>query len=141
MKHHLLAPSQRGLSARKGRLGECPIVRCRGQRFQRKASSLGRGCHAFWRDGCGAYRLLGATEIRTGSPPHPAPPGPPSPAGEGLTLRNRPRTSELRLLLQGKPFLRSTGPVSPAGACPSRGGAKQGVYRILHRNLKFDAES
>ena len=45
------------------------------------------------------------------------------------------------LPLQEKPFLRSTGPVPPAGACPSRGGAKQGVQRILHRNLKFDAES
>ena len=59
----------------------------------------------------------------------------------GWTKQKCTDPSEECLPLQGKPFLRSTGPVPPAGACPSRGGAKQGVQRILHRNLKFDAES
>ena len=98
----------------------------------------GRGCRfaqtkAFpWRGRCHAKSVTDEVEGSNFVPTH----------GDKRSLR--PHQSALagcQLPLQGKPFLRSTGPVPPAGACPSRGGAKQDVQRILHRNLKFDAES
>ena len=85
-----------------------------------------------WRGRCHAKSVTDEVEGSNFVPTH----------GEERSLR--PHQSALagcQLPLQEKPFLRSTGPVPPAGACPSRGGAKQGVQRILHRNLKFDAES
>ena len=71
-----------------------------------KAFSLGRRCHAFWRDGCGALPLSGQSgnSYLVPSTPVTADAVPPSPAGEGLTQRNRPRTSEKSLLPREKAY-------------------------------------
>ena len=85
---------------------ECPIVRSRGQRFQRKAFSLGlcpaqrieitmtaggshtttTRCHALRRDGCGVYRISGRSErtYRVPSTPVTACAVPPSVSRRGL---------------------------------------------------------
>ena len=51
-----------------------------------KAFSLGRRCHAFWRDGCGAYRLSGQSDKthRVPSTPVTACAVPPSVSRRGL---------------------------------------------------------
>ena len=66
-----------------------------------KAFSLGRRCHAFWRDGCGVYRLSGRCNktYLVPSTPVTAYAVPPSPAGEGFGMHFRRGE---RLPLEGK---------------------------------------
>ena len=101
-RYNLLPPSQREVARRQPRRRECPTPRSRGERFLRKAFSPGRRCHAFWRDGCGVHRCTGQSGNLYRVPSTPGPFGATLCKQERALTRNRPRTFELRLLLEGK---------------------------------------
>ena len=82
---------------------------------KRKAFSLGRRCHAFWRDGCGAYRIPSGSEIRTGSPPHPS------------------RLAPCHPLQQERALLRETSPVLLSEGSPYTGEPFSLSRRLLRR--------